>query len=335
MFQDLIKSPEYDFLRTNEHLGDNIVLLTLGGSHAYGTATPESDVDVRGTALNTKREILLNCAFEQVIDNPTDTTVYSFNKIVRLLEMCNPNVIEMLGCKPEHYLVLKPEGKLLIDNAKLFLSKRAAYSFGGYAMQQMRRLENKAVRTVEQAKQEKHILDSINHASQTFKEKYQSYPDEALRLYIDKSEKEDLDEEIFMDVCLKHYPLRDYKDLHSEMQNIVKAYGKMGHRNSSALNRKSLGKHQMHLIRLYYMAIDILERGEIVTYREKEHDFLMDVRNGVFLTEDNQVVPEFFDIVNSFEKDLKYATEHSELPAKANKKKIDELVYAVNESICK
>ena len=35
--EKLLQSKEYDFLRTNIHLGDNICLLTLGGSRAYGT----------------------------------------------------------------------------------------------------------------------------------------------------------------------------------------------------------------------------------------------------------------------------------------------------------
>ena len=34
--REIIKSSEYDFLRNNEHLGNNIILLTVGGSHAYG-----------------------------------------------------------------------------------------------------------------------------------------------------------------------------------------------------------------------------------------------------------------------------------------------------------
>lgn len=34
--REKVASSEYDFLRTNEHLGGNIILLTLGGSHAYG-----------------------------------------------------------------------------------------------------------------------------------------------------------------------------------------------------------------------------------------------------------------------------------------------------------
>ena len=32
-----VSGPNYDFLKTNEHLGKNVILLTLGGSHAYGT----------------------------------------------------------------------------------------------------------------------------------------------------------------------------------------------------------------------------------------------------------------------------------------------------------
>ena len=57
---DLLKKNEYDFLKNNKHLGDNIILIGLGGSYAYGTAIDgESDIDIRGISLNTKNEILL------------------------------------------------------------------------------------------------------------------------------------------------------------------------------------------------------------------------------------------------------------------------------------
>lgn len=32
--KDKLKAKEYDFLRTDKNLGDNIIILTLGGSHA-------------------------------------------------------------------------------------------------------------------------------------------------------------------------------------------------------------------------------------------------------------------------------------------------------------
>ncbi len=43
----LINSSEYDFLRTEKHLGEKLILLGLGGSRAYGTNIKNSDVDLR------------------------------------------------------------------------------------------------------------------------------------------------------------------------------------------------------------------------------------------------------------------------------------------------
>ena len=88
-----VKSDEYDFLRNNDRLKENIILLGLGGSHAYGTETENSDVDVRGITLNSKSDILgLDKGFEQFTDSSTDTTIYSFNKMIKLLTGCNPNI---------------------------------------------------------------------------------------------------------------------------------------------------------------------------------------------------------------------------------------------------
>ena len=56
--KELVTSPEYDFLRTNPHLGDRIMFLTLGGSHAYGTNVETSDVDIRGVAMNSASDIV-------------------------------------------------------------------------------------------------------------------------------------------------------------------------------------------------------------------------------------------------------------------------------------
>ena len=113
----------YDFLRTNPHLGSRVMLLGLGGSHAYGTDTETSDLDIRGCAVLSKAEILCGESFEQVTDVATDTTIYAFPKLIHLLKDCNPNTIELIGLKPEHYLYLSEAGKLLLDNRKLFLSQ--------------------------------------------------------------------------------------------------------------------------------------------------------------------------------------------------------------------
>ena len=138
-----------------------------------------------------------------------------------------------------------------------------------------------------------------------------------------------------MDINLSHYPLRDYKAMWSEMNNIVKDYGKIGKRNKHAAEHGKLGKHMMHLVRLYMMCIDILEKEEIVTFRDKEHDELMEIRNGKYLDVNDQPVPEFYEMVDEYEKKMEYAKANTNLPVKPDYKKIQEFVIDVNERIVK
>lgn len=332
--KELLKTPDYKFLETNTHLGDNIIMLGLGGSHAYGTNLATSDVDIRGIALNTKEEILGSANFEQVVNEATDTTIYSIRKIISLLTSCNPNTVELLGLRPEHYLYLSPIGQELLDNKKLFLSKRAKYSFGGYAFAQLRRLDNKAARTIAQADREQHILNSITSATYTWPDKYGCFKTgEGIRLYLDDSVQEGMDKEIFMDIRLTGYPLRDYKAMWSDMKNIVSDYDKIGHRNQNAIENGKLGKHMMHLVRLYLMCIDILEKEEIITYREKDIPFLMDIRNGKFLDSNSQPLAEFYEMVDEYEKRLDYAVENTSLPEKPDYNKINDFLMSINERV--
>ena len=333
--KQLLKTEEYDFLRNDENLGNNIILLTLGGSWAYGTNIETSDVDIRGIALNSKEELLTNINFEQRVNEATDTTIYSFNKIISLLSNVNPNTIEILGCKPEHYLYLSPIGKELLDNKDMFLSKRCVHAFAGYANAQLRRLDNKANRLVDQSAQEKHILNSIENARYSYPSRFFSYPSESIKLYTDVSHQDEMDMEIYMDVNLKHYPLRDYKGMWADMNNIVKEYSKIGHRNNNAIEKGKLSKHMMHLVRLFLMCLDILDHGEINTYREKDHDFLMSIRNGKYLDDNRQPTAEFFDIVTELEAKLQESKEKTKLPDLPDYNRINKFMMSVNERIVK
>lgn len=333
--KEKLKSEKYDFLRGDKNLGDDIIILTLGGSHAYGMDKEGSDLDVRGIALNQKEEILLGTDFEQVVDFNTDTTIYSFNKMIQLLTSNNPNTIEILGCKPEHYLHLSDIGKELLDNRKMFLSKMCIQSFGGYAQAQMRRLQNKAARLVGQAQNEAYILKSINNAKYDFKNRYYPHNDSDVKLYIDTSLQEGYDSEIFMDVNLQHYPLRDWTGMWNEMKAIVSSYNKIGKRNEKAISHDKLGKHCAHLFRLYMMCIDILEKEEIITYRTEEHDLLMSIRNGEYLDENRQPTTSFYDLLNEYEKRFEYAKNNTSLPDVPDYKRINEFKMYVNERIVK
>ena len=326
----LTLGPEYEFLRTNEHLGNKIIFLTLGGSYSYGTNVETSDVDIRGCAINSPSDILGLSNFDQFVNEETDTTIYSFNKLIRLLTSCNPNTIEMLGCKAEHYIYMNDVGREMIDNRKMFLSKRAVHAFGGYANAQLNRLENALARDrLEQAKKEEHIRRSMENAVMGFENKYTNFDHGSIRLFTDKSAREDLDREIFVDVNLQHFPARQLNVMATELYNVLSSYEKLNHRNHKK-DEAHLNKHAMHLIRLYLMCIDILEKEEIITYRGKDHDLLMSIRNGEFMLADGTYRPEFFEMVNDLEKRVEYAKENTSLPEKPNMKKIEEFVMSVN-----
>lgn len=365
---ELLANKDYAFLTESPLLGNNILLLTLGGSHAYGTNVETSDIDVRGITYNPVDSLLGNRVFEQYEDEATDTVVYGLNKMFKLLLECNPNTIEQLGSKPEHYIILNDDGKKLIENRKIFLSKRAIYTFGGYANSQLRRLQNALARdSYPQAEKEKHILGSIRSAMNSIIEKfhtvngklieynfandngkmihvYKEYNQKmqemeqfknfeygSLNLYPDKSDREGMDVEIYMDACLHHYPLRDYKGIWNGMNTIVKDYEKLGKRNTKK-DDMHLNKHAQHLVRLYLMCIDILTKEEIITYRADEHDLLMSIRNGEFQKPEGGYRPEFFELVDDLEKKMKDAAENTSLPDCPDTEAAYEMLVEMNKN---
>lgn len=328
--KQLVASKEYDFLRTDPHLGDRIMFLTLGGSYSYGTNVPTSDVDVRGCAMNSASEIVGLSNFEQFVETNTDTTVYAFNKLIGLLLNCNPNTIEMLGCKPEHYIYMTEAGREFINNRKMFLSKRALRSFGGYANQQLNRLENALARDhLSQAKKEEHIVRSMQNSVESFESRYTNFDAGSIRLFTDDSPREDWDQEIFADIHLEHFPARQFNSMLNDLHNVLGTYEKLNHRNHKK-DDAHLNKHAQHLVRLYLMCIDILEKEEIITYREADHDLLMSIRNGAYQNEDSTYKPEFFELIEDLKKRLDYAKENTSLPAHPNMKQVEEFVMSVN-----
>ena len=251
----LIEDPKYSIIFDNKDIRGRIDILCVGGSHAYGTNTEDSDIDIRGVAHNSANNILLMKDFEHFRADSIDTTIYSLNKILPLLLNCNPNTIEILGCLPRHYIQLSEIGRELINLKDSFLSKRCINSFGGYARSQLHELNN----------------------------------------LVDK-------------------PLVD-----------------LDIRNRKAIEHKKLGKHMMHLVRLYLMVFDILENGQINTYRNKDRDFLLDIRNGKYLDNNYRPTKEFQDLVDEFDSKFKGLSETTQLSDNPDIDRINKFLLEVNK----
>ena len=314
-----VDESQYEFLDTTPELWSPI-LVGLGGSHAYGTNIETSDVDIRGVALHSAKEIMLGRGFEQVCNEPTDTTIYSLKKIVSLLENCNPNTIEMLGLKPEHYLYKSSVGEELLKNSDMFLSTKCVGSFMGYANQQLYRLQQKSLVAMSDEDYNAHIVKVLNGMKETLEEQH----------HITGLDVKLKDGEIVLDLSISDYPAENLAAVLNTLNTTIREYNKNSKRNEHALAHGKIAKHSMHLLRLYMMCEDLLLEGKINTYREKEHDLLMDIRNGKYLGEDGKPTKEFFDMVSDYESRLEYAKEHSVLPPKPDYKAIDDFLMQAN-----
>jgi len=125
------------------------ILMTLGGSHAYGLATDLSDKDYLGvfvvplerfinqayTTAGRKQETV---RFEVAKGEPVDATFHDINKFVRLALNGNPGILEIMWA-PSVYSV--PLGKKLRNKRQDFLHKASLCPFFGYYRAQKHRLE--------------------------------------------------------------------------------------------------------------------------------------------------------------------------------------------------
>ncbi|MBO6269865.1 MAG: nucleotidyltransferase domain-containing protein [Clostridium sp.] len=290
------------------------MLIGYGGSIAYGTNLPTSDVDIRGIYMNPLDEFI-GCrpVSEQYCPSGTDITIYSLKKMMHLLLQCNPNVIEILGLRPEHYLYKTAEGQLLLDNAEIFLSKHAAYTFGNYAKSQLNRLMNKSGRANDQV-----VSNEVRSISKTLSSIRKREGLQNIRI-------DEVDGVPVLTIN-ESMPIDKFASVTNEINNVHLDY-KSSSRNRKAVEHSKLAKHMMHLLRLYMMGIDILESHKIVTYREAEHDLLMDIRNGKYLKEDKTTpTAEFDELLADYTARFEKAVEETTLPKRPDTDKANELM---------
>lgn len=127
---------------------NDTILLGYVGSIAHGTYRPSSDQnsiddkDLMGVCIASKETYLGLENFKQknVQENEWDIVIYELKKMVSLLLKNNPNVLSILWLPENLYVIKTIYGQLLIDNRNYFSSKRAYYSFTGYAYSQLRKM---------------------------------------------------------------------------------------------------------------------------------------------------------------------------------------------------
>ena len=113
---------------------------------------------------------------------------------------------------------------------------------------------------------------------------------------------------------------------------VVRDYDKIGKRNHKK-DDNHLNKHAMHLVRLFMMGIDILEKREIRTHRCGEDlALLRSIRDGAYMR-DSVLTAEFYEIVADYERKFREAEKFSPLPDNPDMGKIEAFVERINRLV--
>lgn len=135
------------------------ILLGRSGSHAYGTATPTSDLDLRGVAIAPRSYYLgFSRSFERyVTDSPTlEGEVEELRIFMRKAAEGIPQVLGLLFCEEDDILVMRPAGALLRASRTAFLSQRLVKPFAGHAKGVLYRANRDGADPVRLAKEAMH-----------------------------------------------------------------------------------------------------------------------------------------------------------------------------------
>lgn len=355
--ETILNHPIYDNLRNRT----DILFLCFGGSHAYGTNNENSDIDIRGVKIDSFADILLMSDIEdEERDTDSDTVIYGLNKFLNLATDCNPNIIEMLGCAKEDYAMVSPLGQMLLDNRKLFLSKKAYDSFAGYARGQFNRMRN-ALLSIDTTCCEKqfYLRDSLQRLHTHLEKQFPTFTSDMITYHIyDENETEltfenktmRIDNIVVNVVGLDAYYIdangiqqqidlentklalninavninpKEFKSIYTEISSFMRDYDKyIGHRNKKK-DDYHIDKHANHLERLYDMGIDIFEQHDIMTNRVgRGAENLRFTLSGGWRNTDNKYKPEFFDYIDAKAVRLSKACDNSTLPDKPDYEQI-------------
>lgn len=143
-YKDQIIENFFDYFKKDEKskfVKDNLLFLFVGGSHAYGLADKNSDIDVRGFFRPSIDQALGFENFDQINDSNNDMVIYNGIKLINLITNQNPNILEFLWIDKEHILFATDFYWELRARREELLSKYSIIKFVGFADRQKKRAE--------------------------------------------------------------------------------------------------------------------------------------------------------------------------------------------------
>lgn len=283
----------------------NVIYLVKHGSVAYGTSTPESDLDVKGVAVCKDFDYYLGIKqFEQKdkwSDN-TDRVIYDIRKFINLATDCNPNIVEILYVDLVDIILISHTGILLRDNRDLFLSQKAAHTFVGYAYSQLKRIEGH-YKWLQSPPAPPRKEDFVT----TYKDIDKKFGNHEVKGVGDF---EVTDWAAFDAAKRNHEHFVTWKQQRNPKRSALEA----DHGYDT--------KHAYHLVRLLRMGKEILLEGRVEVKRSDAAE-LLEIRNGKYSYK------ELMSLVDGLRNDVEAAKNKSPLPVQPDREKINQLLREI------
>ncbi|GIK73608.1 MAG: hypothetical protein BroJett021_25960 [Chloroflexota bacterium] len=267
------------------------ILKTVWGSQAFGTADPDSDVDVRGVCIPPARYLLGLSPFEQNEDRAGEVVIYGLAKFARLALANNPNMLDILWADERDVLYIDDYGEALGAARGLFLSRKVAQTYAGYADDQLKRMETHY----------RWLHNPPDHQPSPPEFGATPHPTGGFRFPNTQQE-------------------RDYRAALKHWQNY-QSWRANRHPQRAALEALHGydTKHAAHLLRLYRMGIEILREG-VVQVRRPDAAWLREVLGGRYSYD------ELMALVADLRRELAAAEAASALPAEPDAAAVEALV---------
>jgi predicted nucleotidyltransferase len=124
-----------------DYVKEHTIYECIVGSQAYGTNNSHSDIDEAGVMIPGKEFFLGFDHFNQFDGYPNkDKTIYDIRKILKLIADNNPNCIDLLFVPERCIKTITPYWEKILENRDLFVSKKARWTYAGYAHAQFERI---------------------------------------------------------------------------------------------------------------------------------------------------------------------------------------------------
>ena len=297
-------------------LEKNTIFHAIIGSHAYGLNDEFSDIDYRGVAIAPNDYYLGMYNFEQHETKEPDSTIFDIKKFFKLASDCNPNICEFFFLPEECILTSEPEWKAILEYRDIFLSKKAKFTYSGYAYSQLKRIKT----------HRKWLLEPMTHKPERSEfglDNVKKISKEHMGYYDALVNKSFIPQEL-IDVYEKE---KQYKNA---MNNWDQFCTWKEHRNPKrALLEAKFGydlKHATHLMRLLLQAKDILQHQTLNVRLEKSDlELCKAIKAGAFSFD------ALLELSDNMNQELNVLYETSTLRNRVNTKEINDILVQTIE----